>query len=240
MRSDFVDAYINLGDVLIKQGKLKQAIQIYKKGIQSSENVNSKTADLYFNLGVAYSIMIKNHTIKNDSIKNDSIKNDSIKNEDNQDNFKLIAEYFVNATTINPFHKESLVNLAILIQRNNDSLKHLKESLIEKMKNYSGSDQQIVLFNLALLLADQDDNKQAVYYLKQAIQIENNFSSAIFNLAVILIEEKRFVEAEQYLHELLAHHSNHTKGLMLLGNLYFSQLNYIRAEEVSHLIDCNF
>lgn len=225
MRSDFVDAYINLGDVLIKQGKLKQAIQIYKKGIQSSENVNSKTADLYFNLGVAYSIMIKNHTIKN---------------EDNQDKIRLIAEYFVNATTINPFHKESLVNLAILIQRNNDSLKHLKESLIEKMKNYSGSDQQIVLFNLALLLADQNDNKQAVYYLKQAIQIENNFSSAIFNLAVILIEEKRFVEAEQYLHELLAHHSNHTKGLMLLGNLYFSQLNYIRAEEVSQLINCNF
>ena len=225
MRSDFVDAYINLGDVLIKQGKLKQAIQIYKKGIQSSENVNSKTADLYFNLGVAYSIMIKNHTIKN---------------EDNQDKIRLIAEYFVNATTINPFHKESLVNLAILIQRNNDLLKHLKESLIEKMKNYSGSDQQIVLFNLALLLADQDDNKQAVYYLKQAIQIENNFSSAIFNLAVILIEEKRFVEAEQYLHELLAHHSNHTKGLMLLGNLYFSQLNYIRAEEVSQLINCNF
>ena len=225
MRSDFVDAYINLGDVLIKQGKLKQAIQIYKKGIKSSENVNSKTADLYFNLGVAYSIMIKNHTIKN---------------EDNQDKIRLIAEYFVNATTINPFHKESLVNLAILIQRNNDSLKHLKESLIEKMKNYSGSDQQIVLFNLALLLADQDDNKQAVYYLKQAIQIENNFSSAIFNLAVILIEEKRFVEAEQYLHELLAHHSNHTKGLMLLGNLYFSQLNYIRAEEVSQLINCNF
>lgn len=230
MRSDFVDAYINLGDVLIKQGKLKQAIQIYKKGIQSSENVNSKTADLYFNLGVAYSIMIKNHTIKNDSIKN----------EDNQDKVKLIAEYFINATTINPFHKESLVNLAILIQRNNDLLKHLKESLIEKMKNYSGSDQQIVSFNLALLLADQNDNKQAVYYLKQAIQIENNFSSAIFNLAVILIEEKRFVEAEQYLHELLAHHSNHTKGLMLLGNLYFSQLNYIRAEEVSQLIDCNF
>lgn len=225
MRSDFVDAYINLGDVLIKQGKLKQAIQIYKKGIQSSENVNSKTADLYFNLGVAYSIMIKNHTIKN---------------EDNQDKIRLIAEYFVNATTINPFHKESLVNLAILIQRNNDSLKHLKESLIEKMKNYSGSDQQIVLFNLALLLADQNDNKQAVDYLKQAIQIENNFSSAIFNLAVILIEEKRFVEAEQYLHELLAHHSNHTKGLMLLGNLYFSQLNYIRAEEVSQLINCNF
>ena len=225
MRSDFVDAYINLGDVLIKQGKLKQAIQIYKKGIQSSENVNSKTADLYFNLGVAYSIMIKNHTIKN---------------EDNQDKIRLIAEYFVNATTINPFHKESLVNLAILIQRNNDLLKHLKESLIEKMKNYSGSDQQIVLFNLALLLADQNDNKQAVYYLKQAIQIENNFSSAIFNLAVILIEEKRFVEAEQYLHELLAHHSNHTKGLMLLGNLYFSQLNYIRAEEVSQLINCNF
>ena len=225
MRSDFVDAYINLGDVLIKQGKLKQAIQVYKKGIQSSENVNSKTADLYFNLGVAYSIMIKNHTIKN---------------EDNQDKIRLIAEYFVNATTINPFHKESLVNLAILIQRNNDSLKHLKESLIEKMKNYSGSDQQIVLFNLALLLADQNDNKQAVYYLKQAIQIENNFSSAIFNLAVILIEEKRFVEAEQYLHELLAHHSNHTKGLMLLGNLYFSQLNYIRAEEVSQLINCNF
>jgi tetratricopeptide (TPR) repeat protein len=222
MRSDFVEAYINLGDILIRQSRLSEAVQIYKRGLALSQSI--KNADLYYNLGVVHSMILKKLINKTNTTEE----------------VLQIAEYFLNATLINANHKESLVNLAILTQQYQTLLKPFRKSLIEKMKQYSGIDRELVYFNLAILLTDEGDNESAVYYLKQAIHIKKDFRSALFNLALIMIENESYSEAEHYLNQLLEFHPNHTKSLLILANIYINQLkNLDRAEKVCFQIYFN-
>ncbi|CAG2180218.1 unnamed protein product, partial [Oppiella nova] len=57
MRSDFVEAYINLGDILIRQSKLTEAVDIYRRGLSLAQI--DRRADLYFNLGVVHSMLLR-------------------------------------------------------------------------------------------------------------------------------------------------------------------------------------
>ncbi|GAB6030299.1 hypothetical protein CHUAL_005973 [Chamberlinius hualienensis] len=50
MRSDYTQAYINRGDVLIKMKRTEEARQVYEKALQ----YDSSNADIYYNLGVVY------------------------------------------------------------------------------------------------------------------------------------------------------------------------------------------
>lgn len=141
----------------------------------------------------------------------------------------------MNATLLNGNHKESIINLAILLQQYESLLIHFRQTLINKMKDYTGVDPELVYFNLALLLSDSGDNNSAIHYLKRAIEVKNDFRSALFNLALILIDSHNYIEAEQYLNQLLTYHPNHTKSLLLIGNLYTNQLKDLdRAEKVCH------
>ena len=137
MRSDFVEAYINLGDVLIRQSKHWEAVDIYRRGLSMAKM--DRKADLYFNLGVVHSMIMKNSVLDQTKRK---------------EYLQLIAQYFLNSTLINGNHKESIVNLAILLQQNHSLLNPYRQILIEKMKTYSGSDPELIYFNLALLLSD--------------------------------------------------------------------------------------
>lgn len=214
MRADFSEAYINLGDILIRQSKITSAIEVYQLGLIQGNGM--KNADLYYNIGVAKSMLLRQQSVFED---------------DSEAVIDEIAEYFSNATIANPFHKEALINLAILIQRNERTLAKFRPDLLEKMKNYNGAELELVYFNLALLLSDSGDNEAAIYYLNHAIEIKADFRSALFNLALILVENKRFLEAEKNLNHLLFYHPNHTKSLLLLGDLYINQFKNLDAAE---------
>ncbi|CAG2121381.1 unnamed protein product, partial [Medioppia subpectinata] len=142
MRSDFVEAYINLGDILIRQSKLTEAVDVYRRGLSLAQT--DRRADLYFNLGVVHSMLLKANADEMDSNRTENVL--------------LIAEYFQNSTLFNSNHKESIVNLAILLQQYEPILRPFKKTLIRTMKSYSGADPELVYFNLALLLSDAGDN----------------------------------------------------------------------------------
>ncbi|KAF8795852.1 Protein O-mannosyl-transferase Tmtc3 like protein [Argiope bruennichi] len=50
MRADYIQAYINRGDILIKLNRTTEAQEVYEKALQ----LDNKNPDIYYNLGVVY------------------------------------------------------------------------------------------------------------------------------------------------------------------------------------------
>ena len=48
MKNDYVDAYTNRGEILLKMGRLPEAVDMYRKAVQ----LKPVDADVHFNLGV--------------------------------------------------------------------------------------------------------------------------------------------------------------------------------------------
>jgi len=48
MRSDYVQAYINRGDVLLKMNRSEEALNVYKQALV----YDSRNPDIHYNLGV--------------------------------------------------------------------------------------------------------------------------------------------------------------------------------------------
>ncbi|OQV18972.1 Transmembrane and TPR repeat-containing protein [Hypsibius exemplaris] len=50
LRSDYVDAYINRGDVLLKMNRTDEAVAVYKKALE----FNAENPDVFYNLAIVY------------------------------------------------------------------------------------------------------------------------------------------------------------------------------------------
>lgn len=226
MRSDYVDAYINLGDVLIKQGNYEGAIATYESALQYN---SQKVGELCFNLGVAHSLYF-------DQLLSSSNTDKSMTHVTALIEVEKIANYFLRALDHNTKTSESLLNLAIMAQTHPQLLAEMKSTIMDRMKSYEGIEEGRIWFNLALLHSDDGDNKTAEHYLRKAIDRKKDYISALFNLALILIDSGRSFEAEIYLLQLLNYNPKHTKSLLLLGDVYteFNELD--RAKEV--IKDC--
>lgn len=214
MRSDFVDAYINLGGILVKQEKLLQAIDVYKLAL----NFASKTSDLYYNLAVVQSLIMQ---------ENENIKDDTLSDKINE-----IAHNFLKAMESSP-NKDALINLAIMVQKYPQMMKENKYLVKRLLKEYTGPEKERMWFNLALIHSDEGDNLQAEHCLRKAIEIRPDFTSALFNLAVILNETDRLFEAEIYLTKLLSYNSQHKKSHLLLTEIFLKFNQTDKAERVS-------
>lgn len=200
LREDYVDAYINLGDVYIKLGKVLDAINVYNKALSLPKS--GKEGDLLYNLGVAHSLLLEDHLKQQDS---SSVVQD----------VKTIAGYFLKSLVIVPKNRDALLNLAILIQNNPKILREEKPIVMQIMKTYDGPERERILFNLALMFADEGDRKTAEHFLKNTLEIKPDFASALFNLALIVNQDNRPFEAQSYLQQLLAVKPDHVKGLAL-------------------------
>ncbi|XP_071112558.1 protein O-mannosyl-transferase TMTC3-like isoform X2 [Haliotis cracherodii] len=195
MRSDYIQGYINRGDVLVKLGKREEAKQVYQQALK----VDDDNADIYYNLGVV------------------SLE------------LKQIGEarrYFEAALVRNPDHTQTLFNSAILLQEGGNA-RDRPESYrrLKKLLDADPEDSKIH-FNLAMLAMDDKDFIAAEKYFKRALEIRENFPSALFNMALMLVNDmNRPGDALLYLRTLLQYKSDHIKGLILTGDL---NVNYVK------------
>ncbi|KAK3855755.1 hypothetical protein Pcinc_037862 [Petrolisthes cinctipes] len=65
----------------------------------------------------------------------------------------------------------------------------------------------------------------------QAIELKEDFRSALFNLALLLTDDQRPLEAAPFLNQLVKHHPDHVKGLILLGDIYINNIKDLDAAE---------
>jgi tetratricopeptide (TPR) repeat protein len=92
-----------------------------------------------------------------------------------------------------------------------------------------------VFFNLGMLAMDESDVEQAEKWFKRAVDVREDFRSALFNLALLLSEAHRPLEAVPFLNQLLKYHPDHIKGLILLGDIYINHMKDLdAAEKVSY------
>ena len=50
LRGDYVDAYINRGDILLKMNRTEEAVQVYKKALE----FNADNPDVHYNLAIVH------------------------------------------------------------------------------------------------------------------------------------------------------------------------------------------
>lgn len=98
-----------------------------------------------------------------------------------------------------------------------------------------------VHFNLGMLAMDDRDIAGAEHWFRHAVQLKEDFRSALFNLALLLTDDHRPLEAAPFLNQLVKFYPDHVKGLILLGDIYINTIKDLdAAENVSLMGDvCN-
>lgn len=200
MRADYIQAYINRGDILIKLNRTHEAQEVYEKALQ----FDNSNPDIYYNLGVVYLEQSK------------------------------VAEalaYFDKALELDSEHEQALMNSAILIQESgNPKLRQTAYNRLFKLLQ-KGKVNERVYFNLGMLAMDDKKMALAENWFKKAIEIKEDFRSALFNLALLLSDAHRPLDAVPFLKQLLKHHPDHVKGLILLGDIYINHVKDLRLAE---------
>ncbi|GFR32178.1 protein O-mannosyl-transferase Tmtc3 [Trichonephila clavata] len=200
MRSDYIQAYINRGDILIRLNRTQEAQKVYERALQFDDG----NPDIYYNLGVVYL---------------------------EQRKMDQALFYFEKALKINPEHEQALLNSAILIQesgsRNLRKVAYDRLNILLQRKRVN----ERVYFNLGMLAMDEKNITLAEKWFQKAVQIREDFRSALFNLALLLSEAGRPMEAIPFLHRLLRHHPDHVKGLILLGDIYINTIRDLDAAQ---------
>ena len=200
MRSDYTQAYINRGDILLKLNRTKEAQEVYERAL-FYDNTNP---DIYYNLGV---VLIE------------------------QGRHSQALAYLNKALELDPDHNQALLNSAMLIQETGSS--HLRQTAMDRLNKMvdKGHTNERVFFNLGMLSMDEGDAEHAEIWFRKAIELKNDFRSALFNLALLLSDNNRPLEAAPFLNQLIKYFPAHTKGLILLGDIYINHLRDLDAAE---------
>lgn len=78
---------------------------------------------------------------------------------------------------------------------------------------------------------DDHDVAGAEHWFRLAVQLKDDFRSALFNLALLLADDHRPLEAAPFLNQLVRFHPDHVKGLILLGDIYINNIKDLDAAE---------
>jgi tetratricopeptide (TPR) repeat protein len=92
-----------------------------------------------------------------------------------------------------------------------------------------------------MLAMDDRDIAGAEHWFRRAVQLKEDFRSALFNLALLLADDHRPLEAAPFLNQLVKFHPDHVKGLILLGDIYINNIKDLDAAENVSLVSnaCN-
>ena len=201
MRSDYTQAYINRGDILVKMNRTEEAREVYEKAL----TFEADNADLLYNMGVVLvnqkkvgqALSYLDRALEHDPDHPQALLTSAI----------LIQESRVtelSGVAVDRLHRmvekgqaneRVYFNLGMLSMDAGDKAeaeRWLRAALDLK------PDFRSALFNLALLLSEITS---------------------------------RELESVPLLHQLLRHHPDHIKGLILLGDLYVNQLSDLDAAE---------
>ncbi|OPL21681.1 hypothetical protein AM593_08209, partial [Mytilus galloprovincialis] len=189
MRPDYVQGYINRGDIMVKLGRMKEAIVIYKTALKYEPD----NADVYYNLGVV-SLELKDPdaarvyfetALQHDPDHWQSLYNSAIMIQEhgNANDWPELEKRLQHLEKKNPTDPKIYFTMGMLDMDRKDYIS--AEKYIKKCLQYEPTFRS-ALFNLALMLV-------------------NNLNKPL--------------EALPYLNTLLQNYPDHTKGMMLLGDI---------------------
>jgi tetratricopeptide (TPR) repeat protein len=204
MRSDYTQAYINRGDILLKLNRTKEAQEVYERALL----YDSTNADIYYNLGV----VLLEQGRHNQAL---AYLNKALEYEPDHAQALLNSAMLIQESGSPQFRELALERLHRIVAKGNPV-------------------NERVYFNLGMLSMDGRDLVNAEAWFRRAVEVKPDFRSALFNLALLLSDSERPLEAAPFLHQLIRHHPGHTKGLILMGDIYINHLRDLDAAEACY------
>ena len=202
MRSDYTEAYINRGDILLRLNRTQEAKEVYQKAL-GFENDNP---DLLYNMGVV--LLSQGQQNEAMAYLNKALEYDP------------------------DHHQALLNSAVLIQESGSSHLNHVARERLLRLVAKGVANERVYFNLGMLAMDDAGkDLVAAENWFRKAVQVQPDFRSALFNLALLLSESDRPLQAEPVLHQLLGYYPNHVKGLILLGDLYVNHRNDLRSAE---------
>ncbi|GAB6030155.1 hypothetical protein CHUAL_005833 [Chamberlinius hualienensis] len=235
MRSDYTQAYINRGDVLIKMNRTKEAQEVYEKALE----YDSYNPDIYYNLGivlieqgkVTQALAYLNKALEFDPDHELALMNSAILIQEAGIPSLLHVAYERLMKLLRNGHSNENIyfNLGMLALETKDyanAEKWFKQAI--QMKH----DFRSALFNLALLLSDAHRPLEAASLLNQLLKYHSDHINGLVLLGDIYINTFRDLDkAEQCYRQILALDPKNVQGLHNLCVVYVERGELTQAEQ---------
>ena len=200
MRSDYTQAYINRGDILIKLNRTKEAQEVYERAL-AYDNTN---ADIYYNLGV---VLLEQGRHKQAL----AYLNRALDFEPEHSQALLNSAMLIQETGNNQLRHTALARLHKLVSKGkgNERVYFNLGMLSMDDKDFSKAeswfrraieikpDFRSALFNLALLLSDSSRPLEAAPLLHQLLRHHTHHVKALILLGDIYINHIRDLDAAE-------------------------------------------
>ncbi|XP_055381019.1 protein O-mannosyl-transferase Tmtc3 [Condylostylus longicornis] len=236
MRADYVQAYINRGDVLMKLNRVVEAQKVYEEALK----YDHENADIHYNLGVV--LLNQNNTenaltqfelaLKFNPEHEQALFNSAVLLQElNQPKYRAPAyERLLKLLDFNKGNDRVYFNLGMLSMdenKTNEAVFYFKKA-IELKKDFRSA-----LFNLALLLADSKRPVEAIPFLKQLMLYYPNHIKGLILLGDIYVNNIRDLnEAEKCYNKILHYEPNNIQGLHNLCVVY------VEKNELNKALNC--
>ncbi|ESO89299.1 hypothetical protein LOTGIDRAFT_210330 [Lottia gigantea] len=205
MRSDYIQGYINRGDVLVKLGRSEDAVQVYEDALK----IEPDNADLYYNIGVVY------------------LEKKKVKLAHKY--FDLALKYNPNhpQTLFN--------SAILLQESGDPSSRPESYKRLEQLKKVSPSDSKIYFNLAMLAMDDKNFPEAEINFKKAIEIDDKFRSALFNLALMYNNDVGQPLKAIPYLEKLLQYYPDHIKGNILMGDINLNQMKNIAAAEKNFL-----
>ncbi|XP_030369028.1 protein O-mannosyl-transferase TMTC3 [Scaptodrosophila lebanonensis] len=233
MRADYVQAYINRGDILMKLNRTAQAQEVYEQALL----YDSENADIYYNLGVVFLEQGKSQQANvyfdkalelypehEQALLNSAILLQELGGAEAR---QLSRSRLYRVLAKDAHNEKVYFNLGMLAM---DESSFDEAEQFFKRAIHLKSDFRSALFNLALLLADTQRPLDAVPYLNQLIRHHPTHVKGLILLGDIYINHIKDLDAaETCYRSILRHEPHNTQGLHNLCVVFVERKRLAKA-----------
>ena len=200
MRSDYTQAYINRGDILIKLNRTKEAQEVYERAL----SFDNKNADIYYNLGVVLleqgrhkqALAYLNKALDLDPDHSQALLNSAmlIQETGNTQLRNMAVDRLQKLVSKGKANERVYFNLGMLSMDEKDlsTAEIWFRNAIELKPDFRSA-----LFNLALLLSDSGRPLEAAPVLHQLLQHHTHHVKGLILLGDIHINHLRDLDAAE-------------------------------------------
>ncbi|XP_055946198.1 protein O-mannosyl-transferase Tmtc3-like [Argiope bruennichi] len=235
LRSDFTNAYLNRGDVLLKMNRSKEAETMYYRALEYDQ----RNPDLHFNLGIVLMDQGRNKEALEQFNKALDIEPDHEKSlelsailmqDSGAPDHKHLARLRLERIVDKGKETERVyINLGLVAVENRNFQSAEKWFRKALMKNSLSRE---ALFNLALLLSEQLRGAEAIDFLEQLLQHYPGHINGLLLLADVNVNYLRNLDvAEECYRKVLQLDTGNQKAHHNLCVVFFERQDYERAEK---------
>jgi len=216
MRADYVQAYINRGDVLLRMNKTEEALNIYKEALKYDNN----NADIHYNLAVVALEQQKpevgmnylNKALEINPLHPEALLNSAIVIQELglEANKRLVVERLLKLKEMQPDNERVFFNLGMLAtdEENIFEAELWFRQAIQLKPNFRSA-----LFNLALLLVDSHRPEDALVHLDQLLlHFPAHIKGLILMGDILTNHKKDFDKAESLYKRILSLDPDHVQA----------------------------